>query len=62
MGIDLNPIEKDKSANFIVINPDVTWTFDYKDISSMSQNSCLIGESMKAKIDLVACKNKIHTI
>ena len=62
MGIDLNPIEKDKSANFIVIDPDVTWTFDYKDISSMSQNSCLIGKSMKAKIDLVACKNKIHTI
>ena len=62
MGIDLDLIEKDKSANFIVINPDVDWTFDEKDISSMSKNSCLIGKLMKAKIDLVACKNKIHTI
>ena len=62
MGVDLDYIEKDKSANFIVIDPDADWTFDKKNISSMSKNSCLVGESMKAKVDLVACKNKIHTI
>ena len=62
MGIDLDMVEKGKKANFTIINPDTDWTFENHDISSMSKNSCLVGKSMKAKVEFVVCKNKIHTI
>ena len=62
MGIDLDAIEKNKPANFIVIDPSAEWTFKKDNISSMSKNSALIGQQMKGKINLVACKNKIHNI
>ena len=62
MGIDLDAIEKNKPANFVVIDPNAEWTFENKNISSMSKNSALINRQMKGKVILVACKNKIHNI
>ena len=62
MNIDLDMIEEGKEANFTVLNPHIQWIFEKKDIFSMSKNSALIGESMKSKVEYVACKNKIHII
>jgi len=62
IGVDLDVIDKNKPANFIVIDPSAEWIFDISHILSMSKNSALIGQEMKGKVDLVACKNKIHNI
>ena len=60
--IELNTINKNVPADFIVIDSDIEWIFNEKNIFSMSKNSALIGKPMKGKVEIVACKNKIHTI
>ena len=60
--IDLKDICKDSPADFIVLDPNIEWVFNERDIFSMSKNSALIGKRMKGKIEIVICKNKIHII
>ena len=62
INIPLNNVEEDKKADFIVINPNVAWTFQTENIFSKSKNSALIGQEMKGKVEAVAFKNKIHII
>ena len=52
----------DEKADFIVIDPEINWTFQIDDIFSKSKNSALIGEEMKGKISMAIFKNKIHII
>ena len=61
-GIDLEPIEKNFLANFIVLDPEVEWIFEKKNIYSKSKNSALLGKKMRGKVEMVVAKNKIHTI
>ena len=62
INVPLNNVEEDKKADFIVINPNVAWTFQTENIFSKSKNSALIGQEMKGKVEAVAFKNKIHII
>ena len=62
IGVSLNVIAKNEKADFIVIDPEINWTFQIDDIFSKSKNSALIGEEMKGKIKMVVFKNKIHII
>ena len=61
-GIDLEPIEKNFLANFIVLDSKVEWIFEEKHIFSKSKNSALLGKKMRGKVEMVVAKNKIHTI
>tara|TARA_Y100000768_G_scaffold285471_1_gene219916 strand:+ start:1573 stop:2886 length:1314 start_codon:yes stop_codon:yes gene_type:complete len=62
LNIPLNMVKKGSNADFIVIDPNLDWTFDSSNIFSKSKNSALVGEKMKGKIEAVAFKNKIHVI
>ena len=62
INVPLNMIEKGSKADFILIDPNIDWTFEPSNIFSKSKNSALIGEKMKGKIEAVAFKNKIHII
>ncbi|MAX12745.1 MAG: dihydroorotase [Candidatus Marinimicrobia bacterium] len=62
INVALNMIEKGSKADFIIIDPNIDWTFETRNIFSKSKNSALIGEKMKGKIEAVAFKNKFHII
>jgi len=62
INVPLDKIEKGSKADFILIDPNIDWTFEPSNIFSKSKNSALIGEKMKGKIEAVAFKNKIHII
>ena len=51
-------LEEGSVADLTVFNPQKTWTFDKKDIPSVSKNSPFIGKEMKGKVLGTCLKGK----
>ncbi len=49
LGLEPVLFEKDKAANFTLIDPEVTWTWESESIRSKARNSPFTGRTMKGK-------------
>jgi dihydroorotase len=50
MGIDLAPFKINRKAELVVLDPQIKWTFEAKDIKSKSKNSPMVGMKFVGKV------------
>jgi dihydroorotase len=60
LGLSTLKIEKGAEANLTIFNEEITWLYDEKSNLSRSQNSPLMGTTLKGKAIATVCKGNIH--
>ena len=62
VNLNWSPLKINEEIDLIIINPDIKWKFEKKDIFSKSKNSAFVGKNMKGKVEMAIHKNKIFQI
>ena len=62
INLDWEPLKINEGVDLVIIDPDVEWKFDAKNIFSKSKNSAFLGQNMRGKVEMILHKNKFFKI
>ena len=62
INLDWEPLKINEGVDLVIIDPDVEWKFDAKNIFSKSKNSAFLGQNMRGRVEMILHKNKFFKI
>ena len=62
INLDWEHLKINEGVDLVIIDPDVEWKFDAKNIFSKSKNSAFLGQNMRGKVEMILHKNKFFKI